>query len=135
MRRTIHVRSLNGNDRRLYIAWKNMRARCRHHKNYAGRGIKICTRWTSFAAFVVDMGLHPGTGWSLDRKDNNGNYSKNNCRWATPKTQMRNCRQTKLTFVQAQHIRSQYRRGVNQHRPGTAMTLARKYKVSYSLIS
>ena len=74
-----------------------MKDRCLNEKSkdypsYAGRGIKICQQWIdSFEAFYKDMGEKP-KGTSLDRIDVNGNYSKENCRWATASEQQRNKR-------------------------------------------
>lgn len=84
--------------RRIYATWMNMRARCYrdthpHYKDYGARGIHI--EWQSFDDFFADMGLRPA-GKSLDRIDNDGNYSKANCRWATSTQQTRNKRTTKL---------------------------------------
>jgi hypothetical protein len=76
-----------------YIAWSNMKARCYNPKhkfyhNYGGRGIKICDRWLhSFKNFLADMGHKPGSDYSLDRKNNDGNYEPKNCRWATREVQ------------------------------------------------
>ena len=71
-----------------------MRARCTNqndasYRYYGGRGITICPKWADFKVFFADMGDVP-VGLSLDRKDVNGNYSKDNCRWATPTEQARN---------------------------------------------
>jgi hypothetical protein len=85
---------------KIYNTWISMKDRCfnknnRNYKNYGGRGITVCDEWRkSFLTFYNDMGKRPSEK-SLDRIDNNGNYCKNNCRWATPKEQNRNTRRNK----------------------------------------
>ena len=82
---------------RMYDVWCSMRQRCNdrghvYYHHYGGRGIKVCERWNDFAVFLADMGERPSVEHSLDREDNDGNYSKANCRWATKKEQARNRR-------------------------------------------
>jgi hypothetical protein len=81
-------------DRRLYKVWMGMRWRCRCHPDYAGRGIEVCRRWeadfTAFKRWSLAHGYRPGL--SIDRRNNDGNYTPRNCRWATQKEQTRNTR-------------------------------------------
>lgn len=82
-----------------------MRRRCRKEtdpqwKDYGGRGITVCARWlNNFDAFVEDMGEVP-KGMSLERRDNNKGYSKDNCCWATRKEQNRNSRHNRYLEYQ-----------------------------------
>lgn len=79
---------------RAYRCWSGMLARCFNpkeasYRNYGGRGITVCKRWMTFENFLKDMG-HPPDDRTLDRKDNDGNYEKRNCRWATAFEQANN---------------------------------------------
>lgn len=83
-----------------YQSWSSAKQRCTNINNdryeqYGGRGITMCAEWDDFAAFLSDMGPRPA-GTSLDRIDVDGPYNKENCRWATPKEQMRNKRVHKI---------------------------------------
>lgn len=79
-----------------YTAWSRMKDRCynpntERFKHYGGRGIKVCARWLeSFENFFADMGLRPSSKHSLDRREVDGDYEPNNCRWATVREQSRN---------------------------------------------
>lgn len=73
-----------------------MRARCNNpnhqaYERYGGRGIAVDPKWMhSFEAFLKDMGKAPSSKHSIDRRDNDGNYTPDNCRWADKSTQQFN---------------------------------------------
>lgn len=111
-----------------YKAWQEMRRRCYSEKRwgyqyYGARGIKICSGWlASFKSFLTDMGLRPSPNHSIDRMNNNGNYSCGhcdecvasgwtaNCRWATKKEQNNNSRHNhRFVYKGKSHTISQLR--------------------------
>lgn len=92
-----------GGKTRLYRIWSNMKTRCenKHNKNYArwgSRGVYVCDEWRSSYTAFRDWAKVNGysDGYSLDRIDNNGAYSTENCRWVSAKAQARNTRKNKF---------------------------------------
>lgn len=83
---------------RIYQRHRMMLDRCynpnsRGFRWYGARGIKVCDAWReSLVQFVLDMGLPPFPGATIERKDNNGDYCPTNCIWATMKENIKNCR-------------------------------------------
>jgi len=79
-----------------YKSWSYMLSRCNNpndtaYEYYGGRGIKVCGRWHEFVNFYKDMGSCP-KGLTIERKNNDLGYSKENCYWATRTIQSRNQR-------------------------------------------
>lgn len=94
---------------RFYYVWDSLKGRCLNKNNkkydsYGARGIKVCPEWMDFINFKNDMlesynehvEKFGEKNTLIDREDNNGNYCKENCRWATAKEQARNQRFNRL---------------------------------------
>ncbi len=94
-----------------YRAYYNMLTRCYNPKykyayRYSERGIIVCDRWREDRqAFYDDMCPVPFVGAQLDREDNDGDYTKGNCRWVTNVVNSQNSSATKLKEVQVNTIR------------------------------
>lgn len=117
-------RDSRGVKSRQYGRWCRMKQRCLNpkdagYKDYGGRGIKVCPEWVeSFEQFHADMGYPPSDDYSLDREDNDGDYSPQNCRWATSAEQHANKRKpahprqkTVMTAEVPRRVRNLLRRG------------------------
>lgn len=115
-----------------YHSWQSMLARCRYaardkSNKHIGRGITVCSRWAnSFDNFLADMGERP-SGTTLDRVDNDKDYTPENCRWATPTEQARNRRNAKLTLETATEVALARLQGE------PAKAIAERYGISESL--
>ena len=87
-----------------YQAWIDMKHRCfnpnnKQYLDYGGRGITVCDRWLNLDNFLADMGTKPSPKHSLDRIDNNGDYSPKNCKWSTRVEQNNNTRYNRLITI------------------------------------
>jgi hypothetical protein len=104
-----------------YAIWKSMKGRCYIESNtsydrYGGRGITVSDEWRgSFIAFYRDMGPRPNVRHSIERLDNNGPYSRENCIWATDDIQRRNKRKpmTVLKLKGVEMTMADWARGLN----------------------
>lgn len=121
-----HGKRLTGNRiTQVYKAWQDMKRRCYSpqcdkYEYYGGRGITVCERWMDFQNFYADMGDPPGPRHSIDRRDNDGNYEPNNCRWATVEEQ-RNNRSDNIVIE-------------HDGKTQTAAQWAREYNMPYSTV-
>lgn len=93
----------------MYLRWTNMLTRCQNKvsedfHNYGGRGITVCSRWQDFANFYKDMGDPPFEGATIERCDNDGDYSPDNCVWGTRTEQSKNRRLTEFLILDGQKV-------------------------------
>ena len=133
-----HGSARRGKITRTYLTWCDMKKRCLNpeatgYPNYGGRGIIICDRWlNSFENFLEDMGEKP-PGSMIERKNNDGPYTEDNCRWATRREQNNNRRNNRwfehdgkrMTIAQWEQFMGWKRGGIlNRLRQGWSFTKA-----------
>lgn len=117
----------------LYACWANMKQRCfdvnyHHYRDYGGRGITVCSDWLDFDLFYRDMSNTWKEGFQLERVDNDKNYAKDNCTWATAQEQSQNRRSTVLTLELAARIKNDSENGL---RVGS---IAKKHGLKYHTV-
>lgn len=110
---------------RIYEIWQNMKRRCNDHKNksysiYGGRGITYDDSWEEFEIFYNDMKEGYSDKLTIDRIDPDGNYTKDNCRWADKITQANNTRSNIFVEYKGETI--------------SVADLCRKYNFNYDLV-
>ena len=107
----------------IHAIWNMMKQRClvptnKQYSDYGGRGIKVCDEWLTFENFYRDMGDPPFKGASLERRDSNGNYCKDNVYWL-PRYKQNDNRRNSVRFIfkgESLSIREIARRvGMNQY--------------------
>lgn len=131
----VMVNTTHGKSKsREHSIWTGMKQRCSNpndkaYKLYGGRGISYDPRWETFEVFYEDMGDCPEV-FSLDRIDTDGNYTKENCRWADATTQIHN--QRKVSTMKGKTPTSKYI-GVS-FESGRGKWVARLYKHGKKLL-
>ncbi len=124
----------------VYLVWYAMLGRCYNPKDsrysdWGGRGIEVCDQWRqSFDTFSKDMGPRPTRKHSIDRIDNHGPYSPENCRWATGLQQGANRRNNQLLTLngKTQHLHA-WSRELGIPRCRLTMRLRRGWTVERAL--
>lgn len=109
----------------LYGVWKTMVGRCRNKNHtefhrYGGRGISVCRRWLRFENFLADMGHRPTSWHSIERRNNNGNYCKQNCFWSDQIQQANNRRNNHVIEFRGESL--------------TLVQWSRKFGIDYSTL-
>lgn len=119
-----------------WIYW-GIKQRCENPKNpgyagYGGRGIYV--EWTTVEEFVADMGARPSLNHTIERIDNDGPYSKDNCRWATKQEQNFNKRSNHtITFNDKTQTITEWSRETGFHKELIRSRLARGWTPAQAL--
>lgn len=97
----IRIHGFSNKSKKEYSTWVRIRQRCNNPKHekyrfYGAIGIKVCSRWDSFLNFLQDIGPAPSPKHSIDRIKSSGDYSPDNCRWATQKEQANNMKSNRV---------------------------------------
>ena len=103
---------------RLYRIWYSMKARCYRQSHnrynlYGGRGIKVCDKWQAYEGFFEDMAEGYKDNLTLDRIDNDKDYTPDNCRWATQKEQQNHRRNNIIMPTGETMMQYAERNGIN----------------------
>jgi len=120
---------------KIYKVWEHIKQRCLNpncesYKDYGGRGIIICDKWKNdFMAFYNDVGNLPFPKAELDRKENDGNYEPDNCRWVTRAINSRNTRRIILNWFTVKSLRRLY----NLHKY-SLKDLCKIYNLTFSTV-
>lgn len=108
---TVH----GGANDRLYGIWKNMKRRCNstkdsHYESYGGKGIQVCDEWNDYANFkkwAYENGYDENAEFgdcTIDRIDNNGDYTPSNCRWVNRTAQANNTSKNRYVDFQGKRL-------------------------------
>jgi hypothetical protein len=92
-----------------HMTWIAIHQRCENakhkaYKNYGGRGIYVSDNWSTYENFLRDMGRKPTPSHTIERKNNDGPYSKENCVWATRSDQAKNKRNNRYVVFGGKDI-------------------------------
>lgn len=128
-------------NNKLYVVWFDMKRRCKDprdkaYKHYGGRGISVCKEWCLDFKVFYDWSQKNGykDGLTLDRIDNDGNYTPDNCRWVTQKEQCRNKRTNHFVTYKGQKMILKDLAKLTGLSPTTIRKYEQEYNFNYDLM-